>query len=63
MTAGFYDSIESRRDRVATLYQRVSGTAPSEADRENWAGMLLRTDDLTVAATMIASPSYYRLVT
>ncbi|NNF55495.1 MAG: DUF4214 domain-containing protein [Acidimicrobiales bacterium] len=63
VTAGFYDSIESRRDRATRLYTRVAGAAPSEADRENWAGMLLKTDDLTVAANMIASPSYYRLVT
>ncbi len=63
VTAGFYDSLESRRDRVTTLYQRVSGASPSSGDREAWAERLLATDDLSVAAEMVASPSYYRLVT
>ncbi|MFW2382952.1 MAG: DUF4214 domain-containing protein [Acidimicrobiales bacterium] len=63
VTAGFYDSLESRRDRVDALYRRVSGSTPSGAQREAWAQDLLGSDDLTLAARMIASPAYYRLVT
>ncbi len=63
VTAGFYDSLESRRDRVDSLYRRVSGSAPSFDQREEWAEDLLSSDDLTLAAQMIASPAYYRLVT
>jgi hypothetical protein len=63
VTAGFYDSLESRRDRVDALYRRVSGSSPSADQREEWAEDLLDSDDLTLAARMIASPAYYRLVT
>jgi hypothetical protein len=63
VTAGFYDSLESRRDRVDALYRRVSGSSPGADQREEWAEDLLGSDDLTLAARMIASPAYYRLVT
>jgi hypothetical protein len=63
ITAGFYDSLESRRDRVDALYRRVSGSTPDPDQREEWAQELLDSDDLALAAMMIASPSYYRLVT
>ncbi|NNE94542.1 MAG: DUF4214 domain-containing protein [Acidimicrobiales bacterium] len=63
VTAGFYDSLESRRDRVNALYRRISGGSPSADQTQEWADDLLGSDDLTVAAQMIASPTFYRLLT
>ncbi len=60
VTGGFYDSIESRRDRVDALYKRIGGSGLSGEQRERWANELLASDDLTLAAEMVASPTFYR---
>lgn len=56
----FYLSIESRRDRVTDLYQRILGRTPSSSEREYWAGQLLDLDDVAMAAELSASAEYYR---
>ncbi len=63
VVAGFYDSLESRRDRVDALYRRLAGQSPPADVREEWAEALRSSDDLTLAARMIGSPTYYRLLT
>lgn len=58
---GFYASVESRRDRAASLYQQVLGTPPTEEARDFWADKLLSVGDAGVAAELAASSEYYDL--
>ncbi len=62
VTREFYNSLESRRDRVDSLYRQIAGVRPADEIREEWAAALLSSDDLSVAARMIASPTYYRFL-
>ncbi len=60
VAAGFYQSLESRRDRVSSLYKRLVGSAPDPEDLEVWAEQLAGTDDLDFTAQLIAGPDFYR---
>lgn len=60
VAAGFYASIESRRDRVSRIHQQVFGSAPSPETRESLAEDLPNTGDVGLAAQLAASSSYYR---
>ncbi len=61
VAAGFYNSIESRRDRVSRIYQQVFGTSPSPTQRDPLADNLPATGDVGLAAELAASSSFYRL--
>jgi SpoIID/LytB domain protein len=56
VAAGFYQSLESRRDRAVVLHLETRGEAPSEPARAILAERLLSADDLVVAAEIAASP-------
>jgi hypothetical protein len=62
VTREFYNSLESRRDRVDSLYMQIAGVRPDSRVREEWAATLLTSDDLSLAAKMIASPTFYRFL-
>jgi SpoIID/LytB domain protein len=59
VTAGFYASIESRRDRVFRLYQRILLRSPDNVAPsfgwDHWAGELPRLGDMWLAAYLAAS--------
>ena len=60
MAAGFYQSLESRRDRVARLYGRLVGGNLNPDKHEAWAEILAGTDDLQFTADLISGPDFYR---
>lgn len=60
VAAGFYQSLESRRDRVDSLYARLVGGPLSPQKREAWAELLAGTDDLAFTAQLIGGPDFYR---
>ncbi len=60
VAAGFYASVESRRERVTELHQRILGRAPSATERERWAARLPDIDDVGLAAQLAASSEYRR---
>lgn len=55
----FYASIESRSDRVRTLYQQVLDRNPDRAGWDYWAGQLTTLGDVKLAAYLAASQEYY----
>lgn len=55
----FYASIESRSDRVRTLYQQVLERNPDRAGWNYWAGELTTLGDVKLAAYLAASQEYY----
>ncbi|MFV0526360.1 MAG: SpoIID/LytB domain-containing protein [Acidimicrobiales bacterium] len=55
VVAGFYRSLESRRDRAVALHLTVRGVDPGGA-RDVLADRLFHVDDLVVAAEIAASP-------
>ncbi len=55
VAAGFYSSLESRRDRATRLHERVRGPVVSAAVQDALADRLLRVDDLSLAAEIAAS--------
>ncbi|MGH1503721.1 MAG: DUF4214 domain-containing protein [Acidimicrobiales bacterium] len=60
VTTGFYNSIESRSDRVARLYDRVLGRAPDAEGLAFWAERLLVTDDdIALARNLAISGEFY----
>jgi hypothetical protein len=61
VAASFYASIESRRDRVARTYRSVLGRGPDAGGHAYWADVLLRHDDVALAAHLAASDEYFRL--
>lgn len=60
---GFYDSIESRRQRVTRLYQEILGRNPDSQGMQTWTDNLLRYGDIVLSATLAQSQEYYRRVT
>jgi hypothetical protein len=55
----FHASLESRRDRVTSLYLRVLGRQPEPAGRDHWAVALLVIDDVRIAAVLAASEEFF----
>jgi SpoIID/LytB domain protein len=55
VAAGFYSSLESRRDRTVRLHERVLGPVPNGTVRDALAERLLSVDDLGLAAEIAAS--------
>ena len=59
VAAGFYSSLESRRDRATRLHLRVLGPVVNATVRDALADRLLRVDDLRLAAEIAASQEAY----
>lgn len=60
VTTGFYNSIESRSDRVTRLYHRVLGRGPDAEGLAFWAERLLVTDDdIALARNLAISGEFY----
>lgn len=55
VAGGFYASVESRRDRVVGLYQRILGREPDADGLVYWTDQLLGTDDVRLASLLAAS--------
>jgi len=60
VAAGFYASVESRRQRVGGLYRQVLGRSANASELDHWAQILLSKDDVEVAALLAASPEFYQ---
>ena len=60
VAGGFYDSVESRRQRATGLYHEVLQRDPDPAGIEFWAQKLLTVDDVSLAAHLAASDEFYR---
>lgn len=54
-----YQSIESRRDRVDALFQRLLGRVPDAGGWAYWAGVLANGRDVDLAMFLGASDEYY----
>jgi hypothetical protein len=61
VAAGFYASVESRRDRVTRLHQRILGTSPTRDRRDAWVERLPDLGDVGLAAEIAASSEFHRL--
>lgn len=55
----FYDSLESRRTRVAKLYEVLLGRQPDATGRDYWAARIQKLGDLSLAANLAASAECY----
>lgn len=55
----FYQSLESRRDRVAALFERLLGRAPDAGGWAYWAAILTNGRDVDLAVFLAASDEYY----
>lgn len=55
----FYQSGESRRERVKALYQKFLGRGPDAGGLEYWAGVLKSGDDLALAGFLASSDEYF----
>ncbi|HMJ76687.1 MAG TPA: DUF4214 domain-containing protein, partial [Iamia sp.] len=53
-----YGSLESRRDRVAALYESLLGRAPEPAGSAYWAERVAVVGDLSLARHLAASAEY-----
>lgn len=53
-----FQSIESRRDRVETLYQALLGRGAEAGGRDYWAGRLTLEGDIALARSVAASAEY-----
>ncbi|HEY4377220.1 MAG TPA: DUF4214 domain-containing protein, partial [Acidimicrobiales bacterium] len=51
----FYQSIESRQDRVTALYESLLRRDPDAAGRDYWAAQILQHGDIALAADLAAS--------
>jgi peptidoglycan hydrolase-like amidase len=60
---GFYQSIESRKQRVTLLYQDILGRKPDPTGMDTWTRKLLTVGDIRLAATLAQSEEYYQRVT
>lgn len=56
----FHQSSESRRDRVARLFDRLLGRPPDPGGWSYWAGVLANGRDIDLAAFLAASDEYYQ---
>lgn len=63
VTALFYQSPESRQDRVTALYQQILRRNPESAGLGFWANRLFTIDDIRLAVELAVSAEYYNLVT
>lgn len=61
IAAGFYVSVESRRDRASRLVQRILGSTPTAEERDALAGRLAQLGDVGLAADLAASSDFYDL--
>ena len=59
VAAGFYGSLESRRDRVTRLYRQILDRDPDPGGLEHWAQQLITKDDLVLAADLAGSREFY----
>ena len=59
VAGSFYQSVESRRTRVAGLYGTLLDRAPESAGLEFWADRILVDGDLALAADLAASDEYH----
>lgn len=59
---GFYQGIESRRDRVSALHERIFGYGIAGSARDAWADRLGRIGDVALAAEFAASNTYWSMV-
>lgn len=55
----FYQSLESRRDRVEALFATLLGRAPDPGGWSYWAGVLSNGRDLDLATALAASDEYF----
>lgn len=55
----FYETVESRHARVRNLYLKLLNREPEPGGWDYWAGQVLKTGDLALAADLAASPEYY----
>lgn len=55
----FYQSLESRRTRVAGLYQQLLGRKPDPEGWQYWAAVIITRGDLALAANLAGSFEYY----
>ncbi len=60
IAAGFYASLESRRDRADWLYERVLGRPADPGGRDAAAARIAVADDLVVAAELGTSEEFYQ---
>ncbi|MCU1452921.1 MAG: domain protein beta Propeller, partial [Acidimicrobiales bacterium] len=56
----FYQSLESRADRVTKLYEELLGRAPDAGGRSYWAGRILNEGDIALASFLAGSSEYYQ---
>ncbi|MEZ5343004.1 MAG: DUF4214 domain-containing protein [Acidimicrobiales bacterium] len=63
VAAGFYASIESRRDRVTRLYQGFLGRAPDGSGLDYWADRLQAIGDFALAAELATTDEFYNRAT
>ncbi len=63
VAAGFYASLESRRDRVSALFEKVLGRGPDTAGHDFWAEWLVTGDDIDLAANLASSEEYINRAT
>lgn len=59
VAAAIYDSEESRRIRVAALYDRFLGRAPEPGGHAYWTDVLADSEDLSLALYLAASDEYW----
>lgn len=59
VAAGFYASIESRRQRVQALYERILQRPPDPGGHAHWAAALQTRDDVRLAELLAASGELY----
>jgi len=63
VAAGFYASIESRSDRVTTLFHDVLGRAPDRSGHDHWVEQVQHLGDVALASFLAASDEQYRRAT
>ncbi len=59
MAYAIYQSVESRIDRVTTLYSDLLHRAPDAGGLAYWVGALPRLGDLTLARQLADSAEYF----
>lgn len=58
VAAAFYQSLESRQDRVTGLYRELLLRSVDSGGRDYWAAQLLHEDDLALALELVTSDEY-----
>lgn len=58
-----YQGIESRRDRVVTVHERIFGYGISGSARDAWANRLAKVGDVAVAAELAATDTFWSAAT